>query len=40
MNQMNDEVALVIMPPFERFRYVAILFSYTAVLLILIILTS
>lgn len=40
MSQLDDEVALVILPPFEWFRYIAILFSHTAVLLNLIILTS
>lgn len=40
MSHMVDEVALVIVSPFERFRYIAILFSHTAVLLNLIILIS
>ena len=37
---LKDEVALAILPPFERVRYIAFLFSHTAVLLILLILTS
>ena len=40
MSLLDDEVALVILPPFEWVRYIAILFSHTAVLLNLIILTS
>ena len=40
MSRLDDEVALVILPPFEWFRHIAILLSHTAVLLDLIILTS
>ena len=40
MSLLDDEVALVILPPFEWVRYIAILFSRTAALLNLIILTS
>ena len=40
MSRLDDEVALVILPPFKWFRYITILFSHTAVLLNLIILIS
>ena len=37
---LKDEVALATVPPFERVRCIAFLFSHTSVLLILLILTS